>query len=1051
MQWLAAISVKRPVFASVIILVFVVVGVLGYTKLPVDRFPKIDFPTVSIVTRQDGATPKEIETEITDKIEEAVNTVAGIDELRSTSSEGISQVLVTFVLEKNIDVAAQEIRDRIARITTELPEGVDTPIIEKLDPDAAPILNLALVANKPVREITEYADKILRRQLESVPGVGQITLLGGRLRQINVWLDPMRLRSYNLTAADVQRALRAQNVQIPAGTVKNAASEAGFRVLGKVRSVEEIGLLVIRESEGGLVRMRDVARVEDGAEEQNTVARNNGVPSVVLSIRKQSGTNTVAVVDAVNEKLTDVKKLLPEGFEVEVVRDTSQVIRTSVDAVKEHLMLGALFAAIIVLIFLGNSRATIIAALAIPTSIIAAFGVMWAQGVTLNVISLVALALAVGIVIDDAIIVVENIFRRMEEKGEDSFTASIEGPREIGLAVMATTFSLLAVFVPVAFLSGIVGMFLKSFGLTMAFAIIVSLLVSFTLTPSLSARMFRNGYATRFDSWLEHLVNIFYRPVEAFYMLLLRFSMRHRWIIVLACFGILASVPTLFRIVQKSFLPPVEEAEFVVNIRTPEGTSLAATDLMAERFARALRELPGVDGTLLTIGDNDQRTPNLAGIFVRLNDPALREDQQTIMDRVRQEIVPLFPKEWRITVLSVPPFNTGQSSANVQYFIAGPDLDVLTRATEAVIKDAKDLPGIRDLDSSLIPGKPEISGTVNRNKAGEMGASIADISSTLRLLVGGLDVSTYDDNGEQYDIHLQAEERYRNTREILNLLTVPSLKAGPVAITNLLSLDDTDSPSQINRLNRRRQVTITANNAPGVGETEILDGIAASVKRLGLPADYASGSAGRSKEMAKAGKAFMVAFLMAFIFMYLILAAQFESWVHPFTILLALPLTLPFAILSLIIFDQSVNIFSMLGILVLFGMVKKNGILQIDHTNQLRDKGMDRLEAILLANRERLRPILMTTLAFVAGMVPMMLAKGVGAAYNNATAGVILGGQTLSLLLTLLATPVIYSIFDDIIQFPDTLRKRRIAKALAQGTQTKKRSGKQLSPSTPHP
>ena len=1029
MQWLAAISVRRPVLASVIILVFLVVGILGYTRLPVDRFPKIDFPTVSVVTRQDGATPKEIETEITDKIEEAVNTVAGIDELRSVSSEGISQVLVTFVLEKNIDVAAQEVRDRIARIIPDLPEGVDAPIVEKLDPDAAPILNLALVADRPVREITEFADKTLRRQLESVAGVGQITLLGGRLRQINVWLDPMRLRSYNLTAPDVQRALLAQNVQIPAGTVKNAASEAGFRVQGKARSVEEIGLLIVREAQGGLVRVRDVARIEDGAEEQMTVARNNGVPSVVLSIRKQSGTNTVAVVDAVNEKLVDVKKLLPTGYSVEVVRDTSTVIRTSVHAVKEHLVLGAIFAAIVVLVFLGNSRATLISALAIPTSIIAAFGVMWAEGLTLNVISLVALALAVGIVIDDAIIVVENIFRHMEEKKEDSFTASIEGPREIGMAVLATTLSLLAVFVPVAFLSGIVGMFLKSFGLTMAFAIAVSLLVSFTITPALSARMFRNGVGTRFDVWLEHLVNLVYRPIEATYMLLLRFSMRHRWIIVLGCLGILFAVPTLMKNVQKSFLPPVEEAEFVVSIRTPEGTNLASTDLMVERFAREIRRIPGVDGTLLTIGDNDQRTPNLAEVFVRLNDPALRPDQQTIMDTVRQEVVPHFPPEWRISVMSVPPFNSGMSSANVQYFIAGPDLDVLTQATESVMREVKDLPGIRDLDSTLIPGKPEISGTVDRNKAGQMGASMADISFTLQLLVGGLDVSTYDDAGEQYDIHLQAEEVYRNSREILNILTVPSTMAGPVAVTNLLTLENTDSPSQINRLNRRRQVTITANNAPGVGETEILDGIAAAVKRLNLPADYASGSAGRSKEMAKAGMAFMVAFLMAFIFMYLILAAQFESWVHPFTILLALPLTLPFALLSLILFDQSVNIFSMLGILVLFGMVKKNGILQIDHTNQLRGKGMNRLDAILLANKERLRPILMTTLAFVAGMVPMMMAKGVGAAYNNATAGVILGGQALSLLLTLLATPVIYSLFDDVIHFRQHRREKRAAKA----------------------
>ena len=1017
MQWLAEISVKRPVLASVIILVFVVVGVLGYTKLPVDRFPKIDFPTVSVVTLLPGATPKEIESEVTDKIEEAVNTVAGIDELRSVSSENISQVLITFVLEKDIDVAAQEVRDRIARVIPDLPDDAEAPIIEKLDPDAAPIMNMALVADRPVREITEFADKVLRRQLEGVSGVGQITLLGGRLRQINVWLDPIRLRSYQMTAPEVVRALQTQNVQIPAGTVKSAASEAGFRVLGKVDNLDEIGAIIVREVAGGMVRLRDVARVEDGAEEQVTVARDNGVPSVVLSLRKQSGTNTVAVVDAVKAKLEEVKGFLPKGYDVQIVRDNSRVIRTSVHAVKEHLVLGAIFAAVVVLFFLGNMRATVISALAIPTSIIAAFGVMWAQGLTINIISLVALALAVGIVIDDAIIVVENIFRHMEEKGKDAHTASIEGTREIGMAVMATTLSLLAVFMPVAFLTGIVGMFLRSFGLTMAFAISVSLLVSFTLTPSLAARLFRDRHESRLDAWLSHLVNIFYRPIERLYMLLLRFSMRHRWVVVLGCIGALASLPTLFTIVQKSFLPPVEEAEFVVNIRTPEGTSLAATDLMAERFARAVRELPGVEGTLLTIGDNEQRTPNLAGIFVRLTDPATRPDQQAIMDTVRTEIVPKFPEEWRITVVAVAPFNTGMSSANVQYAISGPDLATLNRATQQVMIEAAKVPGIRDLDSTLIPGKPEITGSVDRNKAGVLGASIADISTTLRLLVSGMDVSTYDEGGEQYDIHLQADEAYRNHRDILNLLSVPSTKAGAVPVGNLITLADGDSPSQINRMNRRRQVTITANNAPGVGETAILEGIDRTVKSLGLPADYTSGSTGRSKEMAKAGKAFMTAFIMAFVFMYLILAAQFESWVHPFTILLALPLTLPFAILSLILFEQSVNIFSMLGILVLFGMVKKNGILQIDHTNQLRARGMERNEAILLANKERLRPILMTTLAFVAGMVPMMMATGVGAAYNNATAGVILGGQTLSLLLTLLATPVIYSIFDDIIHF----------------------------------
>jgi hydrophobe/amphiphile efflux-1 (HAE1) family protein len=1030
MQWLAAVSVKRPVFASVIVLVFVVVGLLGYTRLPVDRFPKVDFPTVSVVTRLDGATPKEIETEITDKIEEAVNTVSGIDEVRSSSTEGISQVLISFNLDKKVDVAAQEVRDRVTRILSTLPDDVDTPIVEKLDPDAEPIMSISLVADKPVRDISELADKVVRRQLESVAGVGQVTLLGARKRQINLWLDPVRLKAFDLTALDVQQTLKQQNIQIPSGNVKSSGFESGLRVLGKAQSVDEIGQLIVREKNGGLIRLQDVARVEDGAEELQTVARRNGQPAVTLSIRKQSGENTIAVVDAVKERLDEIRKTLPAGYTIDVVRDNSLVIRTSTDAVKEHLVLGSIFAALIVLFFLANGRATFISALAIPTSIIASFGVMWVGNVTLNSISLVALALAVGIVVDDAIIVVENIFRHIHEKKEKPFDAAINGTREIGLAVMATTLSLLAVFVPVAFLSGIVGKFLSSFGLTMAFAIVVSLLVSFTLAPTLSARMLSLGKPNRVERGMEKLVNLFYRPAEAIYMSMLRFSMRHRWVVVLACLAALYSVGPMMKKVQKALLPPSEEAEFLVSLRTPEGTTLAATDITAGRVARDIRQMPGVEYTLLTIGDNDQRTPNKAGIYVRLSDPSLRkEDQQILMDRVRQEIIPRYPQELRITVLQVPPFSTGQSSANVQYIIAGTDLDLINKAAEASLVEVRKIPGIRDVDSTLINGKPEITATVDRAKAGQLGVNISDLSNTLRLLVGGADVSTYNEGGEQFDIHLRAGDAYRNSQEALGLLTVPSSKGGTVALSNVVTYEPREGPAEINRANRRRQVTITANPGPGVGESQIQEAIDAIVKKQNLPGDYETGPTGRSKELKKAGIAFVTAFGMAFIFMYLILAAQFESWIHPFTILIALPLTLPFALLSLLIFGQSLNIFSVLGILVLFGMVKKNGILQIDHTIQLREGGMNRLDAILQANKDRLRPILMTTLAFVAGMIPLMFSKGIGAATNQATSGVVIGGQTLSLLLTLLATPVFYSLFDDVIAWQRRRSEKRAVRA----------------------
>lgn len=1032
MQWLAAISVKRPVFATVLVMVFVVVGVLGYSRLPVDLFPKVDMPTVVVTTAMPGASPEEVETEVTNRIEEAVNTVSGIDELHSTSTEGVSSVAIVFLLEKNGAEAAQEVRDRVNRILNDLPDAADTPRVERIDADAAPILNIALMGDKPVREITEYADKVLRRSFESASGVGQVTLLGGQKRQINISLDAVRLRAFNLTAADVERALQRENVQMPAGDVEGTAKESGLRVIGRFQTVEGLSQLVVREDKGGLVRLSDVAKVEDSAEDAQSSARRNGVPAVVLSIRKQSGENTIAVVDAVKERLAELNTRLPAGYRTEIVRDNSLVIRTSVHAVKEHLVLGSILAAVVVLFFLGNGRATIISALAIPTSIIASFGLMWMADVTLNMISLVALALAVGIVIDDAIIVVENIFRHLEEKKKAAHEAAIDGTREIGLAVMATTLSLLAVFIPIAFLSGMVGRFMSSFGLTMSFAIAVSLLVSFTLAPMLSARMLKIKKPNWLERGMEKLVNIFYHPLEAVYMRLLRVSMRHRWAVVVACVAVLGCTGFLMQRVQKSLLPATEEAQFQVSLRAPEGSSLAVTELLAERVARDIREaVPGVEYTLATVADNDMRTTNLASIYVRLVDPTQRpQKQEALMDLVRTQIVPKYPQDYRMTVMLVPAFSTGQSSANIQYIIAGPDLKRITSAAEAALVEMRKIPGIRDVDSTYVSGKPELTAIVDRSKAAKMGVNIADLSSTVRLLVGGDDVSTYGENGEQYDIHLRADLKHRDREEALGLLTVPSAKNGPVPLASLVRLEHRGGPSEIKRSNRLRQVTLTANNAPGYGESDIFAAIDAVVKKQNLPADYKTGAIGRSKEMARTANAFVTAMLMSAIFMYLVLAAQFESWLHPFTILLALPLTLPFALLSLIFFGESLNIFSMLGVLVLFGMVKKNGILQIDHIRQLRMHGLPRLEAILQANHDRLRPILMTTVAFVAGMVPMIFARGIGASMNTTISGVIIGGQTLSLLLTLLATPVFYSLFDDVVEW--RLRRKEKARKRAE-------------------
>ncbi|NUP05052.1 MAG: efflux RND transporter permease subunit [Polyangiaceae bacterium] len=1010
MQWLAQICVRRPVFAWVLTLIVMVVGAFSYIKLGVDNFPNVDVPFVIVTTRLPGAAPAEVESEITDSIEASINTIGGIDELRSTSTEGVSQVIVAFKIDKDGDVAAQEVRDKVDLVLRDLPEGVEPPVVTRIDPSASAVMLLALRADQPVKELTEIADKKVRRQIESIDGVGQVTLVGGRARQFNVWLDPAAMRAHGITASEVHAGLARQNVSIPGGSLEAGPSERTMRVRGRVETTDQLGDIVLRTTAGRPIRVRDVARVEDGEEEETTAARLDDEPIVLLSVKKQSGKNTVEVVDSVLKQLGKVQEQLPKGVSIEVVRDNSGTIRTGIHAVTEHLILGAILAAIIVLVFLGNLRSTLIAAVAIPISIIGTFAIMKLAGFSLNFLTLLALALAVGIVIDDAIVVLENVVRHIEQ-GTKPFVAAVIATKEIGLAVLATSLSLMAVFVPIAFMGGIPGRFLASFGLTMAFSIAVSLFVSFTLTPMLSARMLRGG--SHGASWLSRLVDWFYKPIERGYMVVLRFCMQRRWIVVVACIATLGSCVPLAKKVPSAFLPPDDQAQFEVTLRAPEGTSLDETLLIAQRVGSDVRRYEGVTRTLVTVGEGDTAPSNEAKVYVFLTDPGARKfTQQHLMQRVRDEVLTTLPKEIRAVAGEVPEFSSGTSQATVQYALVGPDINRLAEATHNVTEGLRQFPSAVDVDTTMADPRPEVGVSIDRERAAALGIQVSAVADTLRLFVGGLKATTFTEADEQYDVKVRADEQFRADPETLSLVGVQSPTAGVVPLSQLVTFDDSTGPSRIDRYGRQRQYTVLANAKPGVGTSVVEAELKRLVAEQNLPADYRLQPMGRSKTGGELVAGFVMVIALGFIFMYLVLAAQFESWSQPAIILLSLPLTVPFALVSLLVLGQTLNLFSMLGLLVLFGVVKKNAILQIDHTNHLRALGKPKLEAILEANRDRLRPILMTTLAFVAGMVPLIFSRGIGAGKNQASSGIVVGGQLLSLLLTLVAVPVAYDLFD---------------------------------------
>ncbi len=1023
------ICIKRPIFTVMLVSAPIILGLVAYRKLGVDLFPNVDLPVVTVTTTLRGASVEEMETSVTKPIEEIVNTVSGIDELRSTTKEGISQVTIQFVLEKNGSVAAQEVDAKVRSILSRLPQGVDPPIIDKFDLDAAPVMTIAVSGRRDFREVTELARKRIKEDLETLPGVGAVILVGGRERAINVVVDPDKLLKYeNLTIEDVRRALVRENQEQPGGRVDRGQVELTMRTMGRIDRPADFEKLIIGNRSGQPIRIEDVGHSLDSYEEPRGLSRlwvrdqagekadHPGENAVSLIVQKQSGTNTVEVVDAVKKRLDQLTPTLPSDIRTEVIRDQSRFIKNSIHEVKVHFLLAGLLVSASILLFLRDWRTTLIAMLSIPTSLVGTCAFMYWMGFTLNNITMIGLILAVGIVVDDAVVVHENIFRHMEEYGLSARQAASQATREIALAVVATTFSLLVIFIPVVFMSGRVGRFFSSFGYVVAFSILMSMMVSFTMTPMLCSRFLKPlGHGASSTGW-------FGRIMERSYVAMLGWSLRHRWVVVLLAVGVILSTPVLFSIVGKDFVPRDDQSEFEVAITLPEGYTLDRADAVFNEIDLRLRKLRGVTHTFIVIGDTTGRVTRGQGdvtkgtIYVRIKDLAERDYAQDAVMTDARHILSDYP-DLRAAVQDVSAFqSTGFRQVEIDLNLRGPDMDRLQGYAEEMTRWMNEQGHYVDVDTSLSLRKPELRLRPDRERLSDLGVSIDDVASTTNVLVGGVPVSKYKEGDEQYDVWLRAERKGRDDRETIGRMAVPSQKApgGVVRLGSVVHFENALGPNTIDRFSRQRQVVISANL-----RNKDLGGAVRDLKErlnaMNLPAEYRYEFIGRAKTMEESDSGFVIAFGLAFLFMYMILAAQFESFVQPISILASLPLTIPFAVLSLILLRTNLDIYALFGVFMLFGIVKKNGILQVDYTNVLRERGMERTEAILDANRTRLRPILMTTVMLVAAMIPMALGQGPGAASRASMAKVILGGQALSLLLSLLLTPVAYSLWDDLI------------------------------------
>ncbi len=992
----------------------VTLGWISLGRLGVDLFPKVEFPYVAVTTSLPGASPDAIETEVSDVLEEYVNRISGIKELRSVSSEGLSQVFIQFELEENVDIKAQDVRDKVSLAQRDLPQEAEAPIIEKIDPASAPILSVLIGGDLPVRDLTEFAEDVVKERLQRLVGVGSVSRVGGREREIRIWLNTDALRSYELTATDVMAALRAEHVKIPGGQLETRGAVAEFSVntMGEVESVEDFGSIVVAYREGVPTFIRDVARVEDGLEDERTYAELNGTPGVSLEVRRQSGRNTVAVARAVTKEVELLRASAPPGVKLTLARDISKFIESSAHDVSVDMVVGGVLAILVTLVFLRNVRTTLIVSTAIPASVVATFFLFYVMGFTLNLLTLMALSVSIGLLIDDAIVVLENIHRHIEE-GVPPLSAASRGTAEVGPAVIAGTLSVLAVFLPIAFMQGLIGRFFFEYGLVISFSVAISLLVALTLTPMLCAYTLRAGGS---KGRLYQIMEALYSGLDRAYGGLLARVLRHRLLVIgLAAAAIYLGISVAGSI-PLEFSSKADRSEFEAVVELPQGAGIETTKAIGSRVAEAVGSVEHVDSVFMTVGGGARGEINVASIYGTLTPKQQRETtQEQIIANIRDVLRHTAPEAKRVGVNEIPWISGGGFTAyNLEYGLQGDDLRVLESTAERIAAEMKASPLYVDTALSFEPGKPEIQVRIDRKRSADLGVPLRPLASTIRALIGGLEVAQFEESGKRYGVRVRLEADQRDELHEMERIQVRSVNGRLVELTSVGELSVASASARIDRRDRARSVTIFANTTQGVALGTAAARLDEIVQQVGLPAGYQGTHEGTAKRMKDTASAVVFAFLLALLALYMILASQFNSFVQPAVIMLSAPLSFVGAFAALSWSGMPLSIWAQIGLIALMGLVMKNGILLVDYANQLCEEGADAHTAMLRAGPVRLRPVLMTAFSTIFGMIPVALASSDAAEFRNPMGVLVIGGLGSSTLLTLLVVPVAYTLLADL-------------------------------------